>query len=383
MNRMKSAYIARLNLEDEHLLGVAAKIRGQMKALSRVVGDMDLYFLRGNEIRRNGAVVKQFGTGRLGRVLAYRMFFYPWLARRLSQYDYIYIRYQGSSPMFLYLLWRLKARNPKMQIHLEIPSFPYDTEYAGLRDHTLGLVDRFFRRYLHHHVDHVVTFSRHNRIFGIPAICTDNGVSVETVPMMESLPEPGSLCFLGVANLAFWHGYDRVIRGLAAYYAQGGQREVRFLVVGGGKERERLQRLASDTGMSEKVSFLGTLHGKALDAVFARSRLGISTLGMHRVIKDTTSLKSREYCARGLPFVTDRQDPDFPVDFPFLYQAPASDEPLDIALLLAFLDDVEAIPDFRRKMRRYAEQHLDWNTKMQPVIDALAEPGCLPLEEGN
>ncbi len=380
---MKSAYIARLNLGDEHLLGVAAKIRGQMKALSRVVGDMDLYFLRDNEIRRNDVLLKRFGTGRLGRMLAYRLFFYPWLAHRLSPHDYIYIRYQGSSLLFLYLLWRLKARNPKIQIHLEIPSFPYDTEYAGLRDHMLGLVDRLFRRHLHHHVDRVVTFSRQACIFGIPAICTDNGVAVDTVPMMESPPEPGCFCLLGVANLAFWHGYDRVIRGLAAYYAQGGQQEVRFLVVGSGKEREHLQRLARNTGMSEKVSFLGALHGKALDQVFARSRLGISSLGMHRLTVDTTSLKSREYCARGLPFVTDHEDPDFTAGFPFLYQAPASDEPLDIASLLAFLDGVEAMPHFRQKMRCYAEQHLGWNTKMQPVIDALAKAGCLPPGEGD
>jgi glycosyltransferase involved in cell wall biosynthesis len=335
--KMKSAYIARLNLEDDHLLGVAAKIHAQVKVLSNAIGGMDLYFLRGNEIRKNDSLLWRFGRGALGRRLAYRFLFYPRLARELQDHDFVYIRYQGSSPPFLYLLRRLKARKPEMRIFVEIPTFPYDLVKVGLRQHLLGLVDRMFRGWLRHHVDRVVTFSRETSIFGIPAICTDNGVDVGNMPMIEGELKSEPICLLGVANVSFWHGYDRVIKGLAGYYSQGSEREIKFLVAGVGAELENLKKLAADSGMKQRVEFLGARHGQELDALYAKSHVGLATLGMHRCMIKTTSLKTREYCARGLPFVLAGDDPDFPPDFAYAHEVPATDEPLDIPALLRFM----------------------------------------------
>ena len=58
-----------------------------------------------------------------------------------------------------------------------------------------------------------------------------------------------------VARLTPWKGVDKVMRALADLRPQ--VPDVRFLIVGDGPERERLERLATELGASEWVIFVG------------------------------------------------------------------------------------------------------------------------------
>ena len=52
----------------------------------------------------------------------------------------------------------------------------------------------------------------------------------------------GTIVLLAVATLAKWHGYERVIKGLYNYYADGGERNIIFNIVGNGEQNPILQR---------------------------------------------------------------------------------------------------------------------------------------------
>jgi hypothetical protein len=78
-------------------------------------------------------------------------------------------------------------------------------------------------------------------------------------------------------------------------------------------------------------------------------------------------LKGREYCARGVPYIIACDDPDFPADFPYILHLPADESPINIDQVLAFAQEVCADPDHPQKMRRYAEEHLDWSVKMKTL----------------
>jgi hypothetical protein len=88
-------------------------------------------------------------------------------------------------------------------------------------------------------------------------------------------------------------------------------------------------------------------------------------------LKEASILKAREYCARGTPFIYGIADPDFPPDFPYILHVPADESPIDIEQVLAFAKEVCADPDHPQKMRRYAEEHLDWSVKMKKLKDFL------------
>lgn len=371
---IKGAYIVRLDLADSHLLGVARKIRAQNSALLTSVSEMDLYYIHNGDIVKNGTMLRHYGAGSLWRRITYYFMFYLFMGRQPLAVDFIYIRYQRSSPIFLYMLSRLKSRNPELVILIEIPSFPYHAENTFIRGWVLGLVDRLSRPFLRLYVDRIVTFSKETEIFGIPTIRTDNGVDVDRLKLSPTPLETETFRLLGVANLSFWHGYDRIIAGLAEYYAAGGKRKIHFNIIGSGHELERLQNDTREAELTDHVRFLGPRHGVQLDEAFSNCNLAIGVIGMHRRPIDTSDLKSREYCARGLPFVTAYEDRDFGKELPFIFHAPANEDPVDIAALLVFYDHLMTIqPGFNEAMRKYAEKHLTWEAKLKPVIVTVHE----------
>lgn len=365
-------YIARLDLNAPHAMGVAKKIRAQADALARSLGPMTILYPSGGAVMAGDAALRTFGDGRLARRLVDLFLFYGAIGASRLTCDVAYIRYQRTSPVFLWMLSRLRARNPKVVIVVELPSWPYHTENITVRDKVLGLTDRLFRRFLNRYVDLIVTFSQATGIFGIPTVCTDNGVEVEGCAIHSPRAPEGEVRLLGLANLSFWHGYDRVIAGLAQYKASGAAPRVVFDIVGSGRELERLQADTRNFGLEDVVRFHGPMQGAALEAMIEGCQLAISSIGMHRLKVDTSNLKSREFCARGLPFVIAYPDRDFGADFPFAFHAPMTDAPVDIPALLAFLDRLRADhPDYPARMHDYARERLTWDAKLRPAADAV------------
>lgn len=386
--KLRGWYIARVDLSQPHLAGVARKIGAQVKALEAALGPVTLFTPEGTEVARDGTAVTRFGGGARGRRLLHFWRFYKTVGAMREPVDYAYIRYQRTSPSFLWMLRTLRRRNPFMVILTEIPTWPYRNEEASLRERIYGLTDRFLSRFLRRYVDRIVTFSQATEIMGIPTICTDNGTDVFAVEPLSPPPEDSALHLLGLANLSFWHGYDRVLAGMKAYADQGGDRRVIFELVGSGNELPRLRADTARFGLEDVVRFHGPLSGEALTGVMARCHVAISSIGIHRVQNDTSTLKSREYCARGLPFVLGHADRDF-THTPFAFRVPADESPLDIAALVALFDDLKTrSPGYARDMRDFAERELTWESKLRPVVEAIqtlvpdraqgSEPAGLP-----
>ena len=198
-----------------------------------------------------------------------------------------------------------------------------------------------------------------------PHLTIGNGFAVQSVPLRQAPHYNSDFHLLCVANVSRWHGLDRLIRGISTH---NGMPKVILHIAGDGTELSYLQKLAGDLGISDRVVFHGFTTGKALDALFDQCHIAVGSLGIHRIgLKEASILKAREYCARGIPFIYGISDPDFPADFPYLLHLPADESPIDIDQVLAFAQEVCADPDHPQKMRRYAEEHLDWSVKMKKL----------------
>ena len=69
--------------------------------------------------------------------------------------------------------------------------------------------------------------------------------------------DDGRICFLGMGRLIDWKGFDDLLRGFAEFLKT---RDNSVLwIAGDGQEREGLQKLAHDLGISERVKFWGFL----------------------------------------------------------------------------------------------------------------------------
>jgi len=199
-----------------------------------------------------------------------------------------------------------------------------------------------------------------------PNLVIGNGFAVQSVPMRQApCNNEDVLNILCVANVSRWHGLDRLIRGLAAY---DGMPNVILHIAGDGPELNNLKKLANELDIADRVVFHGFMMGKALDALFDKCHIAVGSLGIHRVgLREASILKAREYCSRGIPFIYGALDPDFSEDFPYILYCPADEYPIDIDQVLIFAQGVCADSDHPRKMREYAEEHLDWSVKMKKL----------------
>lgn len=374
MQQPKGLYIARIDLDQPHLMGVARKIEAQLAALSGAGLPARLLCLRDGAIELDGEIAIPPGGSGWTRRINHHWRFHKAMERAARDAAFLYIRFQGAPPGFVSALARLKRARPKLPVLLEIPTWPYRDERRGPRAHLLGAFEDSGLGKLLGSVDRIVTFSRSSEIFGIGTLQSDNGVEPAHLPAPASAPPEPPLRLVAVANLGVRHAYDRMIAGLAGYGGLQAQRPVALDIVGTGSSEAELRALVRQNGLEGQVTFCGPLNGADLDARLAQAHIGIASLGMHRINADTSDLKSREYCARGLPFVTGNPDRDFPKEFPFAFHVPPDDSPIDIAALIEWHDGLRAaFRDLPAKMRKYAEENLTWQMKFRCVTEWLSE----------
>ncbi|MBR1688004.1 MAG: glycosyltransferase family 1 protein [Prevotella sp.] len=363
--------------------GISKKIHNQVKGLRQNGYEVRLCYYTfapdGHRCRYvDNEVLADFGMGALAG-----------LRQRISYgsiYDYclregislVYARsFQNANPWLV----RLFARLRKAGIHAvtEIPTYPYDAEFVGFPLATrLGLkVDQLFRRKLSQQMDAIVTFSDAEEIFGQRTIRISNGVDFDSIPLHRYFRVDDEIHLVGVAEVHYWHGFDRLIAGLGEYYRTAkNPRKVIFDIVGGVADSEMhdsihargFAELIAEYGIADKVVFHGQLFGQQLDDVFNGSRFAIGSLARHRSgITNIKTLKNREYATRGIPFVYSEQDTDFD-DKPYVLRVPADESPIDITCILDFIDHNQ----FDATAIRASVQDLSWKNQMQKVVEAIS-----------
>jgi len=203
-----------------------------------------------------------------------------------------------------------------------------------------------------------------------PHITIGNGIDVDSVMVRTYSRFTGKeLRLLCVANVNRWHGLDRLIRGLATYR---GSIPVTLNIVGDGAELPHLKKLSNDFNLTDRVFFHGIKTGNDLDYFFNTSHIAVGSLGIHRKgLTQTSELKAREYCARGIPYILACADPDFPEDFPFIHRILPDESPVNIEEVVEFARNVCEDPGHPQKMREYAGKHLDWSVKMTALKSFL------------
>lgn len=345
----------------------------QRAAFERLVGPIDLVCNSRAGPMLNGEVARAYPIQirRLSPLNHYAVF-YSYLPRLvdLGSYDFIYVRYPFAIPSFLWFLRQAARTSPRAKVVVEIATYPYKHELQTYRQKVFGWLDDRGAGMLKRYVDAIVTFYGQSEIHGIPCIQSANGIEVDALPLRRRTRNEG-LSIISVGNLAERHGVDRAIRGLAGDLDEGTEKAT-LHVVGDGPAIGGLTTLANELGVATQVKFHGTLTGRALDEVFEDADVALDSLGVHRLaLPSSSSLKAREYCARGIPFVMAGHDPDFAERTPFVHRVPPDDSPLDFSALRAFVAQTIDAPDLSERMRAYAKAHLAWDVKLAPIVEFL------------
>lgn len=330
-------------------------------------------------------VLQDFGTGRLAAIrkrISYKAIYTFCVEKKIKV---VYCRsFHNANPWTIHLFKRLKKSGIKAV--MEIPTYPYDQEYVGFPLFTrLELqVDKLFRRQLASQLQRIVTFSSDKEIFGQKTICISNGISFERIPIRQEhrVKEkeltnklPKTINLVGVAEVHYWHGFDRLIAGIGEYYKNGGKLNIQFHIIGGVGPSEMynsqhapgFQELIDKYGIASHIQFHGAMYGDELDRYFDMADFAIGSLARHRSgITDIKTLKNREYAARGIPFIYSEHDEDFE-DKPYILKASADETPVDILSIIDFINN----NTFAADEIRASIKELSWKYQMKRVIDSI------------
>lgn len=361
--------------------GISKKMVYQIEALRSLGNEVHVCSYRvrkdGHRVREiNGIVLSDFGKGKwaafrkrisYGSVVDYV---------RKNKIEMAFVRsFHNANPFTIHLFQSM--RNLGIRVIMEIPTYPYDQEYDGfpLSQRLIQLIDKMFRHQLAAACNAIVTFSNHECIFGQKTIRISNGISFEHVPLRQYENTDGKIHLLGVAEIHYWHGYDRLVKGLGEYYIHGGNRDIVFDIVGalgddtlyGCTHAEGILPLMEQYAIQQHVILHGAQYGNALDRFFDIADFGIGSLARHRSgINSIKTLKNREYAARGIAFMYSENDSDFDLR-PYIYKVEANDIPINIKEMLNFIDNCHISPETIRT----SISNLSWKEQMAKVLRSI------------
>ncbi|MBB6062790.1 glycosyltransferase involved in cell wall biosynthesis [Thermosipho japonicus] len=380
---MNLIFVALDNRDDPTSIGPSLKIKQQCEALEfnginvyeLIVKNKAIYIRNGEEIKKiydfkNKSVIEGNESIFLRKLK---------ILRRMKEIFDILIDYIKSEKIetayvrnllpwnYFAVKFIKKLRKIEKVVILDVPTYPYDKELSKIN----LILDSFYNKHLKGKIDFIVTTSDESKIYGIKAIKITNGIDVKRYKLKRKIEKEDEINLIGVANVSPWHGYDRVIRGLKEYYKDSPNVKVFFHIVGEGRGLNNLKALTKNLGLTEYVIFHGYKTGERLDEIFDISNIAIGSLGLHRIgLLKSSTLKLREYCARGIPFIFSSTDEDFEESFEFMFRVPSDESPINIKEILNFYKHIKN-KNYPSLMRSYAERKLSWNNKMKKIVDEL------------
>jgi glycosyltransferase involved in cell wall biosynthesis len=350
-------YIATCDINADGYLGVKKKINNQLKVFHNkyttylfTQKNSMYYFYREQELLEK-------------KVLLTSADVYEFINQiiKKNSIECIYIRYIHSNKWFVDFL----KINKNLKIILEFPTIPYDEEYKG----SIELEeDLRYRRKLKKYVSMTSNYNGLKSVYGIPSIPLNNGIDLTDIPIKKSL-KSDNITLIAVATMSFWHGYDRLIKGLANYYAEQFNTKVYLKLVGNGSEIIKYKNLVEQLSLQNYVEFKGALNGQALNEEFDNADIAVGTLGMFRNnANEASPIKTKEYCARAIPIILGHKDLAFEDDLSFIYREKNDDTDININNIIQFYNHF-LNSSSHNEIRSYAEERLTWDNILVPVIE--------------
>ena len=372
---MKILFLVYHGFSDES--GISKKIHYQVKGLRQNGHEVHLCYYdfdpRGHRCRYVGnKVIADYGTGALAAIRSRTQLDCIYNYCAVNAIEMVYARsFMNASPILVRLFHKLNKRGIKCIT--EIPTYPYDSEFKGypLKYKIPLYIDKLFRKALAKKMEAIVTFSNEETIFGKRTICISNGIDLDSIPI-HNPKKQNDIHLIAVAEIHYWHGFDRLVAGMGEYYKLNPDaRKVFFHVVGWEDDRGTtsngyltVEQTAKKYNIGQYVVNHGKLFGDKLDEVFNQCVFAIGSLGRHRSgITNIKTLKNREYAARGIPFIYSETDNDFE-DKPYIIKVPADESPVNIRQIIDFIDTHDVNPS---EIRNTVE-HLSWRFQMEKVV---------------
>ncbi len=299
----------------------------------------------------------------------------------LDGYDFYYFRFEAADWPFTRFLKKLKQNNPDSKVIIEFPDYPNTMWLQNPIMLPILLKDMAARGQYRNNVDRFAIINPiYKEVYGVPVVTFMNGIDVSRIPVIHPINgETDRIEAIGIGTMIPVHGFERFIKSMADYYEHGGNRDILFHIVGNGPgpELKRYIAVTEETGMQDHVVFEGRLTGDELTVCYNKCTLAIEQLALYRKmgLKLSSSLKSREYLAKGLPIISGSDiDVLLGKDYKYWLQFENDDSLMDMNRIIEFYDRIyseESRDEVISNIRRFAEENCTYDSTMKKIVDYI------------
>ncbi|HDR2792213.1 glycosyltransferase [Enterobacter cloacae] len=361
------------HVKKDNTSGVWKKTLAQRAAFERLGFTVDFVYENDNDlVIDTGTAVKQIS-------LKHRYLFFFNLSQNINKkYDFVYLRkpHGGLYPLFSSMaINKVRAINPLCTIYMEIPTYPYNKEQVGVKGFISNVVYKISLLLYKKNIKEILFIGDGpDRIYGISARKISNGVDLSSVSLSQPYKKNNDIfVFAGIANLMFWHGYDRLVRSIGHYE---GEHRVKCYIIGDSEpEFSRLKAIANEEDPEGRVIFLGRLADKDIKTVLEEVNICVDALGRHRSgNNNNSSIKSKEYTAMGMPFIKSHYDDAFNNDDFYVFQVDADESNIPIDEIINWYQTLS--DDFPLRERTIAEEKFSWDEILRPIFNREKDTKC-------
>lgn len=282
-----------------------------------------------------------------------------------ESYSVIYIRRLMSKLLYAAPFFRILST--ELPIVYEIPTFPLDTGNGllySIRDTIEMMVYKFYNKYvkmtLVNFIDDKISlpvnwYTFHN------ALDIDNYAEA-------SYPElNGIVKMLIFANISEYHHYERVIDAIKKY---NGKYKIELIVVS--PESNALNLLKESAKRFNNIKFLNSMPINQVQSISSICHIGVAQLSTSEKGSNlVNTLKSKDYCAMGLPFFSTCFDTSFEKNFPYTYVTESMDEEINLDKIIDWYINIRSDKDYRHKMYEFAKNNLQYDKLVKQITETL------------
>lgn len=285
-----------------------------------------------------------------------------------ADFDLCYLRFHFFDRKFRRMLRQMKKTS---LVVIEAHGYPYREWKLSARSLFINVRDVIFEPFCRSQIDLVAAISNHDNIWGRKTVFIDNAVDVHSIKIHERTPQKNELNLISVAIEQAYHGFEKIILGLSQYYKNGGTRSITVYMVG--EYREKTKKLVKDLQMGRHIVFTGKLHGTSLDEAYDKSDLAIGTFSKRANDEYGSSIKTKEFFAKGIPFINGWREYSFDDSCPYMKRFDMNVSHIDFHEVVRFYDGIKGDAGLKYKMRKFAEENFTWKKQFKRVFSEIGE----------
>lgn len=374
---------------------VQHKIKAQIKALNaQGCSTTGIFFTaettvpaEENQIQWKGVMVPSKGWFRsLKERYAMARALYVWAAENAAGYDKIYVRNYRPTRW-----WYKFIRSNTDKVIVEHQTKEIDELLALWNANPFGWRPSLLLSWLEHNVMpwlqekiygslangavkkivavtvEIAAYEKQRAMLGRPqTFVIGNGIQTDDFLLATPPPFDGAefnlLMLIGGTTETDWHGVDLILESIEKYH---GNCKVTLWLAG---------NLSNGWKSNKNVKILGFCDQKKRDDIFNQIHLAVGSFALPRKgLNEASTLKVREYAARGVPFIFGHKDNDLEafVNNGCALEFRAGLVP-DMETILQFFEKTQTQPFINTQIRNTCRENLDYSIKMKQLLKVIS-----------